>query len=95
MARGGLIVNRVHREGLHGHRVERVAQLLAGELGERLGARVAANLAEWDVLARRDAATLKRLSDELDEPAPVVVPHLEEDIQDLAGLARIATHLLG
>jgi anion-transporting ArsA/GET3 family ATPase len=95
MARGGLIVNRVHRDGLHGHTVEQVAQLLEGELGERLGARVAANLADFDVLARRDAATVKRLGDELGESAPVVVPYVDEDIQDLAGLARIAAHLLG
>jgi anion-transporting ArsA/GET3 family ATPase len=95
MARGGLIVNRVHREGLHGHTVEQVAALLQDELGERLAARVAANLAEWDVLARRDAATVTRLSSELDGPTPVVVPYVDEDIHDLAGLARIARHLLG
>ncbi len=95
MARGGLIVNRVHREGLHGHSVEQVEQLLAGELGDPLAGRVAANLADFDVLARRDAATIKRLSDELGEDSPVVIPYLDEDIQDLAGLARIATYLLG
>ena len=95
MARGGLIVNRVHTEGLHDRTTEQVAALLEPELGERLAARVASNLADFDVLARRDAATVTRLSDELDEPAPVLVPHLEEDIQDLAGLAQIAAHLLG
>jgi anion-transporting ArsA/GET3 family ATPase len=95
MARGGLIVNRVHREGLHGHTAEQVAALLEDELGERLAARVAANLAEWDVLARRDAATITRLAGELEEDAPVVVPYVDEDIHDLAGLARIAHHLLG
>ncbi len=95
MARGGLIVNRVHTEGLHGRTVEQVAALLSDELGEKLAARVASNLADFDILARRDAATVARLSDELDEPAPVLVPHLDEDIQDLAGLARIASHLLG
>jgi anion-transporting ArsA/GET3 family ATPase len=95
MARGGLIVNRVHREGLHGHTVEQVGEVLAEQLDERLAARVAANLADFDVLARRDSATVKRLSGELKEPAPVVVPYLDEDIQDLTGLARIAGHLLG
>jgi anion-transporting ArsA/GET3 family ATPase len=95
MARGGLIVNRVHSEGLHGRTPEQVTELLSTELGERLAARVAANLADFDVLARRDAATVARLSGELDEPAPVLVPHLDEDIQDLAGLARIAGYLLG
>ena len=33
----------------------------------------------------RDAATVERLSDELDHTAPVQVPYLDEDIQDLAG----------
>jgi anion-transporting ArsA/GET3 family ATPase len=94
MARGGLIVNRVHTEGLHGHSTEQVAELLASELGERLAARTAANLADFDVLARRDAATVRRLSGELHDDAPVLIPHLDEDIQDLAGLARIASHLL-
>jgi anion-transporting ArsA/GET3 family ATPase len=95
MARGGLIVNRVQRDGLHGRTVEEVTELLAGELGERLGGRVAANLADFDVLARRDGATVRRLGRELGERAPVVVPYLDEDIQDLAGLARVAAHLLG
>ncbi len=94
MTRGGLIVNRVHTEGLHGRSSEQVTSLLQPELGEQLAARVASNLADFDVLARRDAATITRLSDELDDPAPVLVPHLDEDIQDLAGLARIAAHLL-
>ncbi len=95
MSRGGLIVNRVHTETLHGRTVEQVTALLSVELGERLAARVASNLADFDVLARRDAATVARLSDELVEPAPVLVPHLDEDIQDLAGLASIAAHLFG
>ena len=95
MARGGLIVNRVHSETLHGRTPAQVTALLSDELGERLAVRVASNLADFDILARRDAATVARLSDELDEPAPVLVPHLDEDIQDLAGLAQIAAHLFG
>jgi anion-transporting ArsA/GET3 family ATPase len=95
MARGGLVVNRVHTETLHGRTPVQVSALLEHELGERLAARVAANLADFDVLAQRDTATIKRLSDELENPEPVTVPHLDEDIQDLAGLARVAGHLLG
>jgi hypothetical protein len=45
------------------------------------------------VLVRRDRDTIVRLRNELDEPNPVIVPHLDEDIQDLAGLARIAEYL--
>ena len=95
MARGGLIVNRVHRAGLHGRTPAQVAGLLSAELGERLAARVASNLADFDILAR---ATPRRWSDcqtSWTTPPPCRCPISNEDIQDLAGLARISTHLLG
>jgi anion-transporting ArsA/GET3 family ATPase len=95
MPRGELIVNRVHSDGLQGHSVEDVARLLAGELGEGLAARAASNLADFDVLVRRDEQTIARMSDSLGEREPVLVPHLDEDVQDLLGLARIAEHLFG
>lgn len=93
MPRGGVIVNRVHFDGLGEHTVEQAQEALAGELGERLAARVAANLADFDVLVRRDRETIERLRTELDEPRLIVVPHLDEDISDLAGLARLAERL--
>ena len=93
MARSGLIVNRVHFDGLGEQTLEQAQTVLAAELGERLATRVAANLADFDVLVLRDRATIDRLSEELQEPAPVLVPHLDEDIYDIAGLVRIAEHL--
>jgi anion-transporting ArsA/GET3 family ATPase len=93
MSRGGLIVNRVHFDGLGGHSVQEVQTLLAPELGDGLAARVAGNLGDFEVLVQRDRDTIARLSEELDEPAPILVPHLDEEIQDLAGLARVAAHL--
>jgi anion-transporting ArsA/GET3 family ATPase len=93
MPRGGVIINRVHFDGLDGHTVEQAQEALAGELGERLAARVAANLADFDVLVRRDRATIERLEAELDEPRPVLVPHLDEDISDLAGLVVLSERL--
>ncbi len=93
MARNGAIVNRVHLHGLNGLAVEEVEALLTGELGESLARRTANNLADFDVLVRRDRDTIARLRKELDEPNPMIVPHLDEDIQDLAGLARIAGYL--
>ena len=93
MTRGALIVNRVNSYGLHGQAPVRAATLLESELGERLAARVAANLADFDVLARRDAATVERLARAWGEDAPVQVPQLDADVQDLAGLARVARHL--
>jgi anion-transporting ArsA/GET3 family ATPase len=93
MARDGVIVNRVHLHGLDGRPPEEVEALLSTELGDSLARRVAHNLADFDVLANRDRNTIARLRTELEEPDPVIVPHLDEDIQDLAGLARIADHL--
>jgi anion-transporting ArsA/GET3 family ATPase len=94
MAHDATIVNRVHDDGLDGHSVEDVKALLASELGDGLAARVAHNLADFDILVQRDRATVKRLSRELHEPHPLLVPHLDQDVQDLAGLARVASHLL-
>ena len=90
---GGLIVNRVHRDGLDGHPPEEVADLLSEALGERLARRVADNLADFDVLARRDRESIARLSKQLGERSPVIVPHLDTDVSDIAGLAAIERHL--
>jgi anion-transporting ArsA/GET3 family ATPase len=95
MSRGGLIVNRVQFDGLSGHSLEDVRALLAPKLGDRLGARVASNLADFDVLAQRDRHTIARLSGTLEEPSPILVPYLDEEIHDLAGLARVAERLFG
>jgi anion-transporting ArsA/GET3 family ATPase len=92
MARGGLIVNRAHLEGLHGHSPAAVQAMLEPELGARLAARVAGNLADFDVLAVRDADSITRLSAELAEPAPVIVPYLDGEV-DLDGLVEIERRL--
>jgi anion-transporting ArsA/GET3 family ATPase len=86
MSLDGLIVNRVHFDGLGGCSVEQVQELLAADVGEQLAHRVAANLADFDVLVRRDRET---------EPDPILVPHLDEEVRDVHGLAQLATHLLG
>jgi anion-transporting ArsA/GET3 family ATPase len=93
MSRDGLIVNRVNLNGLCGHSLEEVQTLLTPELGERLAVRVAHNLADFDVLVQRDRETVARLSRTLEDPDPIIVPQLDQDVQDLAGLARIIEHL--
>jgi anion-transporting ArsA/GET3 family ATPase len=93
MQRGGLIVNRVHSDGLDGHSVQEVQHMLASELGEGLAGRVAANLGDFDLLAKRDRESVARLSSSLRERRPVLVPHLDQEIQDLLGLERIAEEL--
>lgn len=98
LAHGGmngseLIVNRMHDSDLQGHSQQEVADLLSEELGESLAARVAENLADFDALSRRDRETVKRLAHTLHGREPVLVPYLDEDVQDLRGLAHIAEHL--
>jgi anion-transporting ArsA/GET3 family ATPase len=93
MARGELIVNRVNRDGLEGHSASEVRSLLEGELGDALAAKVASNLADFDVLARRDRETIERLTKTLGGQAPILVPHLEIEVQDLLGLVAVADYL--
>jgi anion-transporting ArsA/GET3 family ATPase len=98
LAAGGLpapelIVNRVHRDGLRGHSAEELEETLSSTLGEDLARRVAGNLADFDVLARRDRATIEQLATIVDGREPTIVGHLDEEVQDLLGLARIAEQL--
>lgn len=93
MPLSGLIVNRVHFDGLDGRSVEQVRELLEPELGGRLAQRVAGNLADFDVLVQRDRETIARLAEQLAESNPILVPHMDEEVRDLAGLERVATCL--
>jgi len=91
-----LIVNRVHTHALDGQDPAALAVALAPQLGDQLAGRVAHNLSDFDVLARRDRETIDELAATLDGPArPIVVGQLDEEVQDLLGLARIAEQLLG
>jgi anion-transporting ArsA/GET3 family ATPase len=93
MAFTALVVNRFHDRGLDGHAPEEVAELLAEELGAKLALRVAENLADFDVLARRDRRVVAALSRSLGEDDPLIVAHLDGDVQDLGGLAVLAERL--
>jgi anion-transporting ArsA/GET3 family ATPase len=93
MELGELIVNRMHEHGLEGHSSEDVTELLAAELGEALAGRVASNLTDYDVLVRRDRETVAQLSRALPERRAILVPQLDEDVQDLLVLDKIAEHL--
>jgi anion-transporting ArsA/GET3 family ATPase len=95
MSYGALVVNRVHEGGLDGGDVAELRALLEPQLGEPLSGRVLRSVSDFEVLASRDRESLERLSRLLDERSPVSVPELGEDIDDLAGLARVAERLLG
>jgi anion-transporting ArsA/GET3 family ATPase len=95
---GGVIVNKVHypAEQLRGDGGDPDA--LAATLAERLGdgdlaARVAENFADYQALAERDARNIEHLAAELRTSATIRVPHLDEDVHDLAGLAEINRYL--
>jgi anion-transporting ArsA/GET3 family ATPase len=91
----GLIVNMVERWGLDGHDPTELERMLSAQLGGALASRVAANLAELDVLVRRDRATIDSLAAKLGEPEPLLVPHLDGDPQDLTGIALVGRLLFG
>jgi anion-transporting ArsA/GET3 family ATPase len=94
MGFSGLIVNRFHDDqGLDGHTPDEVARLLTPQLDSALAARVAANLADFDILARRDRESVVALSKDLGEPHPLLVPQLDGDVHDLRGLSVIAERL--
>jgi anion-transporting ArsA/GET3 family ATPase len=82
LAADELIVNRVHADALDGHSSENLATMLAQPLGEDLARRVAGNLADFDLIARRDRETIEELSELLGRP-PTVVGQLDEEVQDL------------
>jgi anion-transporting ArsA/GET3 family ATPase len=90
---GGLIVNQAHSQSLAGEDEAHVCSLLTPALGERLASRVAANLSDFDVLAQRDEQSIERLAQEVGDPTPTVIPALDEEVQDIESLARVAEHL--
>lgn len=58
-----------------------------------LAARVAANFADYQALAERDARNIEHLAAELRTRATIRVPYLDEDVHDLGGLAEINRYL--
>jgi anion-transporting ArsA/GET3 family ATPase len=89
----GIVVNRVHPAQLLGVDPDQVLAELSGRVGAPLARRVADNLADFQILAERDRASIARLTRELDDPDPVLVPHLDGDVHDAEGLVHIARHL--
>jgi anion-transporting ArsA/GET3 family ATPase len=90
---GGLVVNRVHPLAEGAGEVDDA--FIAVELGgdEALARKVARTLREFRVLAKRDAAALERLSREVGDDDPLIVPHLDGDVHDVDGLVLVHRHL--
>jgi anion-transporting ArsA/GET3 family ATPase len=88
----GVIVNRVHHDMLGETEPDDLGATLATQLGPELGARVAQNFHDYHVLARRDARNIARLERELRGPL-LLVPQLDDDVHDIAGLLRMHRYL--
>jgi anion-transporting ArsA/GET3 family ATPase len=89
----GVIVNRVHHDLLGEREPDDISKLLTKQLGADLAGRVADNLHDYHVLARRDARNIARLEQELDDQPLVLVPHLDDDVHDVEGLLRVHRYL--
>jgi anion-transporting ArsA/GET3 family ATPase len=89
----GVLVNRVHHDLLGDAEPDGVESKLTSRLGADLAAKVAANFADYHLLARRDQANIARLQAELGDQPLLVVPHLDDDVHDIEGLLRIHRYL--
>ncbi|MDW5597285.1 ArsA-related P-loop ATPase [Conexibacter stalactiti] len=96
MAFGGGIVNRVHADQLGDEDAGELVQRLIDEAGlsRPLARRVAACFADEHALAVRDRENVAHLAQRLGASVPLLlVPHLDEDVHDAAGLVRVGAHL--
>jgi anion-transporting ArsA/GET3 family ATPase len=84
----GAVVNRVHPLAETDGAVE-LDELLGSELAEK----VERNLEDYRRLAARDRENLDGLRRRLGRKPMIRVPDLDEDVHDLAGLARMNEHL--
>jgi anion-transporting ArsA/GET3 family ATPase len=90
---GGLVINRVQDDTLGDIDPEGLAEELEPELGRKLALKVVDNFRDFHVLAMRDRQSIARLADELGSPPTTLVPHLDDDVHDVEGLARIERYL--
>jgi anion-transporting ArsA/GET3 family ATPase len=85
----GAVVNRMHPlTGADGRRPD-----LEPLLGQELALKVERNLEDYRRLAERDRENLELLAERLGRKPLLRVPELDEDVHDLAGLARMNDYL--
>jgi anion-transporting ArsA/GET3 family ATPase len=89
----GVIVNRVHHDLLGAREPDDIVGVLGRVLRDELVERVAGNLHDYHVLARRDQDNIARLQTELAAHPLLLVPHLDDDIHDIDGLLQMRRYL--
>jgi anion-transporting ArsA/GET3 family ATPase len=90
---GGVIVNRVHHDLFGDAEPRDVADALGRVMSADLAGRVAENLHDYHVLARRDELNLERLTDALGAAPLLLIPHLDTDVHDIDGLLVLHRYL--
>lgn len=91
---GGVIVNRLHHDALAPDAdLAALGDELAAALGADLGGRVLETLHEYRGLAARDRVNLEHLEGRLGGHPMLLVPQLDEDIHDVAGLLAVHRYL--
>jgi anion-transporting ArsA/GET3 family ATPase len=85
---GGVVVNRFHDARGSDEEID-----LVEALGDELAGKVEANYRDYEVLADRDRANLRRLTKRLKGEPVLVVPELDGDVHDLNGLAEMVEWL--
>jgi anion-transporting ArsA/GET3 family ATPase len=90
---GAAIVNRVHDLPVDGDGGAAVEDDLAALLDDKLAQKVARNFDDYRLLAESDRANVERLLRELGRRPAVLVPYLDEDVHDIAGLLAVNEHL--
>ncbi len=96
MTLGGAIVNRMRTDALGDVEADVLPARLVAEAGlsQALAERVAATFHDAHALARRDAAGVAHLAEQLGDGVPLLrVPLLEGDVHDVAGLTRLEREL--
>jgi anion-transporting ArsA/GET3 family ATPase len=90
---GGLVVNRMRLLAPTEPAIDEPA--LTADLGgnAELAASSVRTLRELRALARRDAISLQRLAVKLDDEHPIVVPQLDREVSDIAGLLIVQRFL--
>jgi anion-transporting ArsA/GET3 family ATPase len=88
---GGAIVNRMSNMALEGEEAD--VDELCALLGEECGRKVAGNLEDYEALAERDRENVARLTRQLGGQSPILVPHLDDDVHDIQGLAAMNEYL--
>lgn len=89
----GVVVNRVHHDMLGDAEPDHLEAALQDAIGPELARAVTQNFDDYHVLARRDKRNIERLEAELGQQPLLLVPHLDEDVHDFGGLARVHRYL--